>query len=95
MRGDSELYQISSLFDKVCGLKRLDYIGVCTFDQLCRYNFKQRLPQLGRVCLSACFLDNETLERFLIETLPSLEYLEISSVQLSEDLIHKCCDKFK
>ena len=95
MRGDSELMRVSNLLDKVWGLKRFEYVGVSIFDQLMRYNYKQRLPQLGRVCLSSYFLDASVLERFLMETLPALEYLELSSVHLSEDLIAKCSEKFK
>ena len=76
-------------------MKRLEYIGVSAFDQLLKYNYKQRLPQLGRVCLSSYFMETATLERFLVETLPSLEYLEISSVNLSDDLLTKCSEKFK
>ena len=30
-----------------------------------------------------------------METLPALDYLEISSVHLTEDLIDKCSTKFK
>ena len=44
MRGDSELMRVSNLLDKVWGLKRFEYIGVSIFDQLMRYNYKQRLP---------------------------------------------------
>ena len=44
VRGDSELMRVSNLLDKVWGLKRLEYIGVSIFDQLMRYNYKQRLP---------------------------------------------------
>jgi len=95
VRGDSELMKIENLLDKVWGLKRLDYIGVSMFDQLMRYNFKQKLPQLGRICLSSYFSNIEVLERFLIEILPALDYLELSSVQLTEELINKISEKFK
>ena len=44
VRGDSELMRMSNLLDRVWGLKRLDYIGVSSFDQLLRYEYKQRLP---------------------------------------------------
>ena len=50
---------------------------------------------MQRVCLSSYFMDSGTLERFLVETLPSLEYLEISSVHLNDDLLQKCSEKFK
>ena len=35
------------------------------------------------------------LEHFLNETLPALDYLELSSVQLSEEQLHKSTEKFK
>jgi hypothetical protein len=95
VRGDSELIKVDNLLDKVWGLKRLDYIGVSLLDQLMKYNFKQKLPQLGRVCLSSYFYDMDVLERFLIEILPALDYLELSSVQLTEELINKISEKFK
>lgn len=37
----------------------------------------------------------EVLERFLIEILPALDYLELSSVQLTEELMNKVSVKFK
>ena len=36
--------KISNLLDNVWGLKRFEYIGVCIFDQLMRFNYKQKLP---------------------------------------------------
>lgn len=94
VRGDSELMKVSNLLDKAWGLKRFDYIGVSIIDQLMRYNYKQQLPQLQRVCLSSYFLDKAMLEHFLMETLPALQYLELSSLALNEDLISKCSEKF-
>lgn len=35
------------------------------------------------------------LERFLLETLPALDYLELSSLQMTDDLISKCSEKFR
>lgn len=35
------------------------------------------------------------MERFLLETLPALDYLELSSVHLKEELIGKVTEKFK
>jgi len=44
--------------------------------------------------LSSYFIDKPALERFLVEILPPLHYLELSSLQLGEDLISKCSEKF-
>ena len=44
VRGDSELIKVGNLLDKVWGLKRFEFIGVSAFDQLLKYNYKQRLP---------------------------------------------------
>ena len=85
MRGDSELANVASFLDRASSLIRFDYIGVSIFDQLLRYDFTQRLAQLERVCLSSHFLDQTVLNTFLNETLPSLDYLELSSVQLNEE----------
>ena len=86
---------MGSFLDRANSLSRFDFIGVSIFDQLLRYNFTQRLAQLERVCISSHFLDQTVLGRFLNETLPALDYLELSSVQLGEELIHKCSEKFK
>lgn len=95
IRGDSEIYHIANLLDKTWGLKRLEYIGVSIFDQLLKFNYKQKLPQLGRVCISSYYFDSDIFERFLIETLPALDYLELSSVELSDEMMLKCSEKFK
>ena len=55
IRGDSELQKISNFLDKIWGLKRLEYIGINTFDQLAKYSYKSKLPQLARVCISTYF----------------------------------------
>jgi len=60
-----------------------------------RYNFKQQVPQLTRVCISSYFMDASQLERFLMEALPALDYLELSSLGLPEDLMHRASEKFK
>ena len=39
IRGDSELLKVSNLFDRVCNLGILEYIGVTSFDQFLRYPF--------------------------------------------------------
>ena len=54
------------------------------------------MPRLRSITLSTFFLDQTVLERFLMQTLSEqIEYVELSSVHLTEDLISKCTDKFK
>lgn len=86
---------MGNMLDQVRNLSRLEYLGVSSFDQLLRYNFIERLPRLSRVCLSSYFMDATQLERFLMEVLPPLDYLELSALQLSDDLMQKCSEKFK
>ena len=95
IRGDSELQKVGNFFDKIWGLKRLEYIGINTFEQLAKYTYKSKLPQLSRVCISTYFDSPTVLEKFLVEQLPPLDYLELSSVMLSDDLLSKCSEKFK
>jgi len=57
VRGDSELLKLGNLLDQARNLQRLEYLGISSFDQLLRYNFKERLPRLTRVCLSSYFMD--------------------------------------
>jgi len=40
-------------------------------------------------------MDKGQLERFLLEVLPPLEYLEMSCLSLPEDIMHKASEKFK
>mmetsp|Transcript_32075 Transcript_32075/g.42529 ORF Transcript_32075/g.42529 Transcript_32075/m.42529 type:complete len:123 (+) Transcript_32075:1362-1730(+) len=40
-------------------------------------------------------MDAAQLERFLIDVLPNLDYLEVSSMQLPEEIMHKASEKFK
>ena len=40
-------------------------------------------------------MGTQKLEAFLLDVLPPLEYLELSSLALPEDLIHKVTQKFK
>ena len=40
-------------------------------------------------------MSTQKLEAFLLEVLPPLDYLELSSLALPEDLIHKVTQKFK
>lgn len=40
-------------------------------------------------------MNQQIVERFLMQVLPALDYLELSSVQITDDLLHKCTDKFK
>ena len=35
------------------------------------------------------------LEKFLLEHLPTLDYLELSSVIIPDELLTKCTEKFK
>ena len=95
IRGDSELQKVSNFLDKIWGLKRLEYIGINSFDQLHKYAYRSKLPQLARVCISTYFDSTAMLEHYLGEQLPQLEYLELSSVILTDDLLRKCTEKFK
>ena len=53
------------------------------------------MPHLQRVCLSSYFMDKSQLERFILEVLPPLEYLELSALSLPEDIMNKASEKFK
>ena len=81
--------------DKIWGLKRIEYTGINTFNQLSKYAYKSKLPQLARVCISTYFDSPQMLEHYLLEQLPSLEYLELSSVMIPDELLPKCTEKFK
>jgi hypothetical protein len=50
---------------------------------------------LTRICLSAHFTTEEQLETFVDEQLPDLDYLEISSVVLSDKLIVSASKRLK
>lgn len=93
IRGDSELLKISNLFDACPNLKRLEYQGVNTFDQLSKYDYS-KLAHLKRVVVSTYFFSSDSLDQFLTR-LPNLSYLELSQVSLSEPLMQKCCEKFR
>ena len=77
------------------GLKRLEYIGVNIMEQLLKYGFRQKLPQLNRVCISSFIGGKAALDNFLVDVLPPLDYLEMASIQLNEELMNKCSEKFK
>lgn len=86
---------MGNFFDKIWGLKRLEYIGINTFEQLSKYSYQSKLPQLSRVCISTYFDNAPMLEKFIVEQLPPLDYLELSSVLLTDELLVKCTEKFK
>ena len=50
---------------------------------------------MSRVCLSAHFTTPQQLETYVEESLPNLDYLEISSVVLSEKVLIACSKRIK
>jgi len=94
IRGDAEIIKLSNFLDKSWGIRRLDYSGINTFDQICKFNYTQRLQQLDRLVLSTYFFSQDTLEYFLLEQLPHLSYLEMSSISLTDSMFTKCSEKF-
>jgi hypothetical protein len=64
-------------------------------EQLIRFEAKMKLPQLSRVCLSAHFTTPQQLENYIEESLPNLDYLEISSVVISDKVLIACSKRIK
>ena len=94
--GNSDLVNIASLLDKCWGLRSLVVKqGLVIMEQLIRFEAKMKLPQLSRVCLSAHFTTPQQLESYVEESLPNLDYLEISSVVISDKVLIACSKRIK
>lgn len=94
--GNSDLVNIASLLDKCWGLRTLTVKqGLVIMEQLIRFEAKMKLPQLSRVCLSAHFTTPQQLENYIEDSLPNLDYLELSSVVISDKVLIACSKRIK
>ena len=64
-------------------------------EQMNKFEFRLKSPQLSRVCISAHFTTPEQLETLVEEHLPNLDYLELSSVVLPDKLIVSASKRLK
>lgn len=84
------------MLEKCWGLRQLLVKqGLVIMEQLHKFEFKVKLPQLTRFCLSTHFTSEDQMELFLEEQLPNLEYLELSMVELSDKIIVSASKKVK
>ena len=96
IQGNSDLVNFSSLLDKCWGLRHLLVKqGLVIMEQLIKFEFRLKSPQLSRVCVSAHFTTADQLEHFLEEQLPNLDYLELSSVVLPDKLLVSASKRLK
>jgi hypothetical protein len=94
IKGDSEILRLQALLDACPNIRRLEYCGISTFDQISKYSLADKLKSLQRVVLSTYFFNSESLDSFLNQ-LPELSYLELSQVSLNENQMVKCLEKFQ